>query len=146
MPKLFYTNSSAKEEIGNLETRISALETDGATAAADISRLSEELKTANESVASLTTERDEAIAAFEQSEKTATKATSDLATATAKLATFDTEVETAAQAKFASLGGPPISGASKDEKESATMTRTAFSELAPVAKASYLRDGGKLTD
>jgi len=144
--KLFYTNSSAKEEIGNLETRISALEADATASATDIARLTEELKTANESVAALTTERDEAISAFEASEKQAKESSEALATANIKLATFDTEVENAAQAKFASLGGSPIPSSGKENEEINTITRAAFSAMNPTQKAEHLRNGGKLTD
>lgn len=144
--KLFYTNSSAKEEIGNLETRISALEADNTAAAADITRLTEELKTANESVATLTTERDDAIAAFEASLKIATKATADLTSANEKLATFDAKVETAAQAKFESLGGPPIPASGNDEKETSTMTRAAFNAMDHSDRNKFIGGGGKLKD
>lgn len=144
--KLFYTNSSAKEEIGNLESRISTLEADAAASAADITRLTEELKTASETLATVTTERDEAIKAFEASEKQAKESDEALVTANAKLATFDTEVENAAQAKFASLGGDPIPASGKENEETNTITRAAFSAMTPAKKAEHLRNGGKLTD
>ena len=144
--KLFYTNSSAKEEIGNLETRIATLEADATASASDIARLTEELKTANESVATLTTERDEAAKAFEASEAAEKSAKAELVTANAKLATFDTEVENAAQAKFAGLGGSMIPSSGKENEENNTLTRAAFAAMTPHAKAEHLRNGGKLTD
>jgi chromosome segregation ATPase len=144
--KLFYTNSSAKEEIGNLETRIAALEADNTASAADIARLTEEAKTATESLAAMTTERDEAISAFEAAEKTATEVTVKLATANETLATFDAKVETAAQAKFESLGGPPIPANGNEEKENSAMTRAAFSTLDHNARNAYIKNGGKLKD
>ena len=144
--KLFYTNSSAKEEIGNLETRISTMEADNTAAAADITRLTEEIKTATESLAAMTTERDEAIKAFEAAEKTATEATAKLATATETLSTFDARVEASAQAKFESLGGPPVPASSNEEKETSALTRAAFSALKPTDKSEFLRNGGKLKD
>jgi len=142
--KLFYTNSSAKEEIGKLETQISALETDATAAAADISRLTEELKTANESLSAITTERDEAVAAFEAAEKTAVKATEEVTAANEKLATFDAKVEAAAQAKFESLGGPPIPASSTETTENAALTREEFNALDHSARNKYISSGGKL--
>lgn len=144
--KLFYTNSSAKEEIGNLETRISALEADATASAADITRLTEELKTANESVATLTTERDEATKAFEASEAQAKESAEKLTAAETKLATFPTEVENAAQAKFASLGGSPLPSSTKENEETNTITRAAFNGMDHSARNKFLGSGGKLKD
>ena len=144
--KLFYTNSSAKEEIGNLETRISTLEADNTAAAADITRLTEEAKTATESLAAMTTERDEATAAFEAAEKTATEATAKLATANETLSKFDARVEASAQAKFESLGGPPVPASGNDEKENSALTRAAFNSLDHIARNNYIKGGGKIKD
>ena len=144
--KLFYTNSSAKEEIGNLETRISTLEADNTAAAADITRLTEDAKTATESLAAMTTERDEAIAAFEAAEKTATEATAKLATATETLSKFDARVEASAQAKFESLGGPPVPASGNDEKENSALTRAAFNSLDHIARNNHIKGGGKIKD
>lgn len=141
--KLFYTNSSAKEEIGNLETRISALEVDATASATEIQTLKSELATANETIASLTTERDEAVSAFEAAEATAQKATTEAAEATAKLATFDAEVETAARAKFESLGGPPIPASSADDDKK-TLTGAEFKQLSHAARLAFAKDGGKV--
>lgn len=143
--KLFYTNSSAKEEIGNLETRISSLEADGAADATEIAKLTEELKTANESLAAITTERDEAVAAFQAAETTATQATADLTTANENLATFDEKVEAAAQAKFEGLGGPPIPASGKDENPESAMTRSDFKALGPRARLDFVLAGGKIS-
>jgi len=63
----------------------------------------------------ITINHDNLRAALEAAEKAAK---AELATANTKLATFDTEVENAAQAKFASLGGPPIPSSGKDETQS----------------------------
>lgn len=145
--KLFYTNSSAKEEIGNLETRISALEADAISAAADVSRLTEELKTANESIASLTTERDDAVSAYEAAEASEKKAAAELATANTKLSTFDAEVEAAAQAKFAGLGGPPITASNKETGSPAgSKTMAEFNALSPASRMAFIKSGGKLTE
>lgn len=144
--KLFYTNSSAKEEIGNLETRVSTLEADNTAAAADITRLTEELKTATENLAAITTERDEAIAAFEAAEKSANQAKEQLLIATETLVTFDAKVETAAQAKFESLGGPPIPASGNEGKENSALTRDAFNSLDHNARNNYIKSGGKLKD
>lgn len=143
--KLFYTNSSAKEEIGNLETRISSLEADGTADATEIAKLTEELKTANESLAAITTERDEAVADFQAAETTATQATADLTAANEKLATFDENVEAAAQAKFECLGGSPIPASSKDESSESSLTRESFNALTPRQRLNFVQGGGKIS-
>jgi len=131
--KLFYTNSSAKEEIGKLETQVSTLEADNAAATADITRLTEELKTANESLSAMTAERDEAANALEVSEKALTKANADLATAQEAVADFPGKVESAAQAKFESLGGPPLETSEKNEQVNGKADNSALTGHAKVS-------------
>jgi chromosome segregation ATPase len=116
--KLFYTNASAKEEIGKLESQIANLESDATAAATEIESLKADLKTANESLATMTSERDEAVAAMDAAEKTAADATASAKAANDKLATFDAEVEKAAAARFAGLGGDPIPQSGKDDSHS----------------------------
>lgn len=152
--KLFYTNSSAKAEITELEARISALEGDALTDSASITRLTGELAATNEAVAAMTAERDEAVAAMTETETAATKAKEDLAaadtalaSANGKLATFDASVEKSAQAKFEGLGGPPLAVGSDSLADSAaSKTMGDFRALAPYARMAFIKNGGKLID
>lgn len=74
-------------------------------------------------------------------------ATSELTAANTKLATFDAEVETAAQAKFASLGGPPLAVADGDPVGSSNIkTMAEFNAITPAARMAFVKSGGKLTD
>jgi len=130
--KLFYTNASAKEEIGKLESQIANLDADATASAKEIETLKADLATANESLAAMTTERDEAVAAMEAAEKTAADATASEKAANDKLATFDTEVEKAASARFAGLGGDPIPESGKDDSHEKPDT----SNLTGFAKVS----------
>jgi chromosome segregation ATPase len=145
--KLFYTNASAKEEIGKLESQIANLESDATAAATEIETLKGDLATANESLATMTTERDEAVAAMEAAEKTAADATASAKAANDKLATFDAEVEKAAAARFAGLGGDPIPQSGKDDShEKLTVTREQFSAMKPSEKLGFVKSGGKITE
>ncbi len=130
MPKLFYTNASAKAEIAELEGKVSTLETNATADAAEIERLTGELATAKENLSAVTTERDEAAAAVTEAEVQITTLRAELSTAQAAVADFDTKVENAAQAKFASLGGPPIQGKQDDN------TGKAISELTGLEKVT----------
>jgi septal ring factor EnvC (AmiA/AmiB activator) len=130
--KLFYTNASAKEEIGKLESQIANLESDATASAKEIETLKADLATANESLAAMTTERDEAVAAMEAAEKTAADATASEKAANDKLATFDAKVEKAAAARFAGLGGDPIPESGKDDSHG----KTDISGLTGLAKVT----------
>jgi septal ring factor EnvC (AmiA/AmiB activator) len=132
--KLFYTNASAKEEIGKLESQIANLDADATASAKEIETLKADLATANESLAVMTTERDEAVAAMEAAEKTAADATDSEKAANDKLATFDAEVEKAASARFAGLGGDPIPESGKDDNHG----KPDISGLTGLAKATAI--------
>lgn len=148
MPKsLFYSNASAKAEILELEGKIATLETGDATTQLEITRLTAELGTVSGSLATMTTERDEAVTAYEQASKAGDKATADLAIANEKLAKFPSDVEAAAQAKFASLGGSPIAETKSENGAPITAkTMAEFNALTPAARMAFVKSGGKLTD
>jgi chromosome segregation ATPase len=114
--KLFYTNASAKEEIGKLEGQIATLQGDLSARDAEIVTLKEQLQTAQTDLEAMTTERDEAATALETSEASLTTANTALEVANGKLATFDADVETAAAARFAGLGGNPLPESGKDDE------------------------------
>ncbi len=107
--KLFYTNASAKEEIGKLETENSDLKSTVQAHEATIKDRDDKITKLESDISAMTTERDEAAKALEDSE-------ASLVTANSKLATFDADVEKAAAARFAGLGGNPLPESSKDEK------------------------------
>lgn len=130
--KMFYTSASAKAEIFELEGQIATLEANAVSDAAEIARFTAEIATANESLAAMTTDRDEAAAALQTAEASLATANAELATAQAAVAGFDEKVELAAQAKFAGLGGPPITGSQKDD----TQTKGDLSGLIGFAKVS----------
>lgn len=130
MPKKsFYLNGAAIAEITELEGQLSTANGTISTRDAEITRLTGELET-------MTNERNEACEALEKvdPDKVALQgsldqATADLgiantalATANGKLATFDAEVEKAAAARFAGLGGDPLPASGKDEKGKAEIT------------------------
>lgn len=147
--KIFYTNAAAKIEIAELESKITDLTTASATATADIDRLTAELKTATDALAALQTEHGESITALDTAEQALNKANADLSAANDKLATFDASVETAAQAKFASLGGSPIganNSGTSDSTDKPTMKREAFSALTPQEKMAFVKSTGKITE
>ena len=133
--KLFYTNASAKEEIGKLESQIADLESDATASTKEIETLKADLATANESLAAMTTERDEAVAAMEAAEKTAADATASEKVANDKLATFDAEVEKAASARFAGLGGDPIPESGKDDSHNEKPDISGLTGFAKVVAA-----------
>ncbi len=149
--KMFYTNSSAKAEITELEARISTLEAAALADSATITRITGELTVANDALSAMTTERDEAAAAITEAEATSSKATSDLATANAalntangKISTFDADVETAAAARFAGLGGDPLAAAGQDEKGKEALAGLTGLERATAAhKAAAAAKKGK---
>ena len=145
--KLFYTNSSAKAEITELEARISTLEAASLTDSASITRLTGDLSAANDAIALMTAERDEAAAAVTEAEKLSSKSTADLTAANSKLATFDADVEKSAQARFAGLGGPPIVETSTDPTSVAgSKTMKEFNSISPACRMAFVKSGGKLTD
>lgn len=131
--KLFYTNASAKEEIGKLEGQIAALEKDATANADEIASLKDQLQTAQSDLAAMTKERDEAVAAFEASEKVAADAKASEEKANLKLATFDDEVEKSAAARFAGLGGNPVSESGNSQE-----SKPEISGLTGLAKATAL--------
>lgn len=123
MPKKsFYLNGAAIAEITELEGQLSEANGTISTRDAEITRLSGELET-------MTNERNEAVEALEKVEpdkeaigKELETAKADLGTTQAalktandKLATFDADVEKAAQARFAGLGGDPLPSSQQDD-------------------------------
>jgi len=114
--KLFYTNASAKEEIGKLETENSDLKSTVQAHEATIKDRDDKITKLESDISAMTTERDEAAKALEESEASLVTANTALTTANSKLATFDADVEKAAAARFAGLGGNPLPESSKDEK------------------------------
>lgn len=113
--KLFYTNASAKEEIGKLETENSDLKSTVQAHEATIKDRDEKITKLESDLSAMTTERDEAAKALEDSEASLVTANTALATANSKLATFDADVEKAAAARFAGLGGNPLPESGKDD-------------------------------
>lgn len=141
MPKKsFYLNGAAIAEITELEGQLSDANGTISTRDAEITRLTGELET-------MTTERNEAVEALEKVEPDKLeiqgrldKATSDLGaansalqTANEKLATFDAEVEKAASARFAGLGGNPLPESGMDDKG-----KQEISGLTGLAKATAI--------
>lgn len=117
--KLFYTNASAKEEVGQLETRIQSLEADGQAAASEITQLQADLATATENLSTVTAERDQARADLETANASLAAKETELTAAKQAVVDFDAKVSTAVQAQFASLGGKdPIASSKEDEEQS----------------------------
>jgi TolA-binding protein len=127
MPKKsFYLNGAAIAEITELEGQLSEANGTISTRDAEITRLTSELET-------MTNERNEAVTALEKVEPDKEAALKELETVKTelgttqaalktsndKLATFDADVEKAAAARFAGLGGDPLPGSGKDEKGNA---------------------------
>lgn len=129
--KLFYTNASAKEEIGKLETENSDLKSTVQTHEATIKDRDEKITKLESDLSAMTTERDEAVSAFDESEKKLSYANDYIVKADGKLATFDADLEKAAAARFAGLGGDPLPESSKDEKgKSESSGLTGFARVA----------------
>lgn len=152
MPKkLFYTNGAARAEITELETQVSGLQESATVAETENTRLTTENTRLAGEVVSLTTERDEAVAAMDETEKALTKANADLATANAalntangKLSTFDADVEKAASARFAGLGGDPLPSAAQDDNGKQALAGLTGLERATAAhKAAAAAKKGK---
>ena len=126
---LFYTDKTAKAEIAELNERIEALEADNTSAQEQIESISADLTTANESLTEANGQVESLTSDLEAANTALTEAQSELSTAQEELSTFDERVESAALAKFESLGGQPIKGSkSHDDK-------TNISELSGLEKA-----------
>ena len=115
--KMFYTNASAKEEIGKLETENSELKNTIAIHESTIKDRDEKITQLESDLAAITTERDEAANAVEESEKKIITLETTVKESGDKLATFDADVEKAAAARFAGLGGNPLPESGKDDNE-----------------------------
>lgn len=144
--KLFYTNASAKEEIGKLETENSDLKSTVQTHEATIKDRDEKITKLESDLSAMTTERDEAAKALEDSEASLVTANTALTTANEKLATFDAEVEKAASARFAGLGGNPLPESGKENESVSKKTMAEFNAMTPAARMAYVKGGGKLTE
>ena len=135
------------------QSAIIALESENADLREQFTALQSAAAESAERVVSLRTELSGVTAELETAK--AEKATADELTAKAiqeaseaneKLSTFDAKVESAAQAKFEGLGGPPIPSSNTDEVIGNSLTRVEFSNMKPHEKSEYLRNGGKLKD
>lgn len=144
--KLFYTNASAKEEIGKLETENSDLKSTVQTHEATIKDRDEKITKLESDLSAMTTERGDAAKALEDSEASLVTANTALTTANSKLATFDADVETAAAARFAGLGGNPLPESGKENESVSKKTMAEFNAMTPAARMAYVKGGGKLTE
>lgn len=140
----FLTSKSATEKITTLESRVSELEADATSREEHIAGLEQTVTDRDDAITALqglltdregqietlTAERDKATADFASAQASLTEATG-------KLEGFDAKVETAALAKFQSLGGDPVpaSGKHDDPKPGA--------ELTGLAKAIAIHKAGK---
>jgi hypothetical protein len=113
--KMFYSNASAKEEIGKLETQVSELKTALETSEATNKDQAEKITKLESDLVAMTTERDEAAKAVEESESKIITLETTVKESGDKLATFDADVEKAAAARFAGLGGNPLPESGKDD-------------------------------
>lgn len=119
MPKsFFYTSDKAKAEIIELEAAAVVSAAEIATLTADLATANADLVTANATIAGHAAELETAATAVTEAETALTKANADLAAANVKLGTFDADVENAAAARFAGLGGDPLPSASADATQS----------------------------
>jgi chromosome segregation ATPase len=100
----FLTNKQAAEKIAGLESRIAELEADGIARDAELATARAEVAAHAESIASLTDERDSAIATLGEANAALETATAEVAAAQEKVATFDAELEAAVINRVASLG------------------------------------------
>ena len=135
--KLFYTNASAKEEIGQLEAQIQALEADNKAAADQIAQLQTDLATANENLSTATAELTQAKADIATANSTIEANAEKVKKAEEQESTFADRVEAGALAKFQSLGGDPIEGGEKKEGDKpAPSSLTGFAKVSAAFAAS----------
>lgn len=129
----FLTDKAAKERIAALETQVSELEANAATQDAEISRLQGELATANESILTANQERDQARADLEAANATIAERDATIAAHPTE-AQISERIETAALAKFQSLGGNPAP-ASSEQADNPIKSLTGLEKTTAAFKA-----------
>ena len=141
---IFMSSKSAAEKISGLEARIEELEGE----VASIETFKAEAVTASETIASLTTERDELAGKVVAFEATIADQETTITEANDKLATFDDEVAAKAQLEIANLGFKGKIPESKNEGgaggDSNEISREAFNAMNPREKSAFSIAGGKI--
>ena len=139
---IFMSSKSAAEKISGLEARIEELEAE----VVSIETFKAEAVTASETIASLTTERDELAGKIVAFEATIADQETTIAEANEKLATFDQEVETKIQLGIANLGFKGAIPTSSEESGNTISTREQINAIPDAKKrqAARLKNWDKL--
>jgi len=145
----FMTNKQAAEKISGLEARVAELEADLSNANSTIETLQTEANESSatyaENIASITTERDEAVSKLSTAEQTIADQEQTIAEANEKIASFDEEVNNKVLHGIANLGFKgEIPESSQEIGSVESVTRAEFNAMKPAARLAFVKGGGKI--